>query len=304
MQNRHLHQQEVQAFLHEHLGGANLGSDWHLTLPHGWGNETYFARRGDQVCFVKLGAQLPRYQAMAALGLTPEVLAAGQTADGTPLLVQPYIEGRTPTRNDYRTYLEQFASAIRATHHSPQVRQTLPPAACDTYRAIGLQALAHIQERWQRCRSWVPQAAEFVDEALAQLARRVGEFHGGGLVASHNDICNANWLLTPAGRLYLIDLDSMSLEDPAVDIGATLWWYYPPQLRPRFLELCGYPDNEPFRQRMRARMAMHCLHILLPRPGSFDRFDPASFDERLVDFRAALAGEENPQGYEDLAHAQ
>ena len=46
-------------------------------------------------------------------------------------------------------------------------------------------------------------------------------------------------------------------------------------------------------------MAMHCLHITLPREGSFDRFDPASFNESLEDFRAILAGEENPQGYED-----
>ena len=50
---------------------------------------------------------------------------------------------------------------------------------------------------------------------------------------------------------------------------------------------------------MQVRMAMHCLHILLPREGSFDRFDAASFPEDLVDFRAAFAGEENPQGYEE-----
>ena len=298
MQDRQLHRQEVQAFLREHLGANLGGSHWELSLPHGWGSETYFARRGAQACFVKLGAGLPRYQAMAALGLTPEVIAAGHLADGTPVLVQPCIEGRTPTRSDYRLHMEQFATIIRATHHNPQVRQALPPATSASYRQVGLEALAHIRERWLRCRPQVPQAAEFVDEALEQLARQVSEFHGGGLVASHNDICNANWLLTPAGRLYLIDLDSMSMEDPAVDTGATLWWYYPPELRPRFLDLCGCPDDEAFGQRMRTRMAMHCLHILLPRPGSFDRFDPASFCERLVDFRAALAGEDNPQGYD------
>jgi thiamine kinase-like enzyme len=83
---------------------------------------------------------------------------------------------------------------------------------------------------------------------------------------SHNDICNANWLLTPQGRLYLIDLELMSLDDPAVDIGATLWWYYPPELRRRFLEVVGYADDESFRIRMRVRMAMHCL--ISPRRGA------------------------------------
>ena len=46
-------------------------------------------------------------------------------------------------------------------------------------------------------------------------------------------------------------------------------------------------------------MAMHCLSITLPREGSYDRFEPAAYAESLVDFQAALAGEENPQGYGD-----
>ena len=131
------------------------------------------------------------------------------------------------------------------------------------------------------------------------LTNQSEQFVGAGLVASHNDICNANWLLTPTGDLYLVDLDTLSLDDPALDLGATLWWYYPPELRPRFLAAAGYPDSPGLRQRMRARMALHCLSILRPRPGSFDRFDPHAFAGRLVDFRAALAGEENPQGYSD-----
>jgi thiamine kinase-like enzyme len=295
MQDRQLHRQEVESFLHEHVGGTG----WDLSLPHGWGNETYFAGSSAGECFIKLGARIPIYQAVAALGLTPEVLAARFLEDGTSILVQPYIAGKTPSRQDYRTHLEQFAAIIRTVHHSPQVRQVLPAASCDTYREIGLETLAGIQHRWQGYRPLVPQAAEFVDASLAQLAQQVAGFQGAGLVASHNDICNANWLLAPEGRLYLIDLDSMALEDPALDIGATLWWYYSPELRRRFLEISGYPDDEAFGQRMRVRMAMHCLHILLPRQQSFDGFDPAAFPQALFDFRAALAGEENPQGYED-----
>ncbi len=125
------------------------------------------------------------------------------------------------------------------------------------------------------------------------------DFKGSGLVASHNDICNANWLLAEDGSLYLVDLDSMSWDDPALDIGATLWWYYPPELRPEFLDKAGYGGDPEFKERMQVRMAMHCLNIALPRPGSFDEFEPASFAEWLIDFRAIFAGQENPQGYED-----
>ena len=99
------------------------------------------------------------------------------------------------------------------------------------------------------------------------------DFQGTGLVASHNDICNANWLLSPDGALYLIDLEAMSLDDPAVDIGATLWWYYPPGLRGKFLVMAGYINDTSFERRMQVRMAMHCLNIILPREQSFDEFE-------------------------------
>ncbi len=105
-------------------------------------------------------------------------------------------------------------------------------------------------------------------------------------MASHNDICNANWIITPDGQLYLVDLESMSIDDPALDIGATLWWYYPPELRQRFLQIVGHASDKAFDQRMHVRMTMHCLNILLPRQRSFDRFDPISFSESLSRFQS------------------
>jgi hypothetical protein len=90
----------------------------------------------------------------------------------------------------------------------------------------------------------------------------------------------------------------MSLDDPAVDIGATLWWYYPPELRQRFLVIVGHANDTEFENRMRVRMAMHCLSITLPREQGFGKIDALLFTESLTDFRAILAGRENPQGYE------
>ena len=90
----------------------------------------------------------------------------------------------------------------------------------------------------------------------------------------------------------------MELDDPAVDIGATLWWYYPPTA-PEILKIVGHADDRAFENRMRVRMSMHCLSICLPCDQSFDWFDPYAFAARLADFRACLAGEENPQGYAD-----
>ena len=294
MLDRLFHQSEVQRFLQSHF----RTQDWEFTLPQGWGQESYFAHGNGRTFFVKLNVHPARYMALASLALTPPVLAQGSLEDGTTILVQPFIEGRHPTRQDYRAHLEQFANAIHRLHHSPMLRLILPASASQLYRDAGLESLRRIREKWLRYRQQVPEHAAFVDESLAELEQRVGRFQGGGLVASHNDICNANWLLSEDGRLYLIDLESMSLDDPALDIGATLWWYVAPELREPFLEIVGYAGDGQFQNRMSVRMAMHCLDIALPRQGSFDQFTPASFAEWLVDFKAAFEGKENPQGYE------
>ena len=236
---------------------------------------------------------------MAALGLTPEVLLADYLTDGTPLVVQPYIQGRTPSRKDFHTHLEQAALIVSRTHHSLEVMHTLPEAASNHYSLAGLEALTHLRQRWQAYRTQVSVAAGFVDESLDYLEQQVKGFQGTGLVASHNDICNANWLITPIGQLYLLDFESMSQDDPAMDLGALLWWYYPPRLREEFLRIAGYPKDAGFNHRMQIRMAIHCLNILLPREQGFDPFDPTSFAVALTDFKAVLAGEENPQGYDE-----
>lgn len=295
MQNRQQHEQEVRAFLQQHFSNQS----WELTLPRGSGNETYFARCNENHYFVKLGVQATRYQVVASIGLTPQVLAAASLKDGTSIIVQPHVAGKRPSRRDYHIHLEQFAFAINQIHHSAKVKQVLPEVSSNLYSVAGQESLAHIQQKWERHKSQVPEVADFIDESLDYLRQQVTDFQGTGLVASHNDICNANWLISTDGQLYLIDLESMSLDDPAVDIGTTLWWYYPPKLREKFLVKAGYNNNIEFDKRMQVRMAMHCLNITLPREQSFDEFNPASFAESLTDFRAVLAGKENPEGYDD-----
>lgn len=293
MQSRQQHRQDVEAFLQT----AFSVSGWTFSLPPGSGSETYFAHSGGRSYFVKLNAHLERALAVARIGLTPEVLAAGQLEDGTSILVQPVIAGRKPGPKDFQAQLEEAAAIVSRLHHDTGIKQSLVQPESDLYRAAALLMLVQLRQRWERYKKQVSSVDGFVDEALARLAGEVEDFSGSGLVASHNDICNANWLLTPEGRFYLVDLDMLALDDPANDLGALLWWYYPPALRGRFLDIAGYADGPVLRARMQARMALHCLSIILPREQSFDRFDPARFSEQLTDFRAVLASEENPQGY-------
>ncbi len=272
---------------------------WQLEIPHGHGHETYFVSKGQQRFFVKLGADPDRWQAMAKLGISPEVFAAGYLPDGQTVMVQPFVAGRNPTRQDYHTHLEQVAHMIQKMHQSPIVQASLPRVLSQKYSDAGLAALQNVRSRWQRCRPIVLETAKLVDTALDTLEREIRSLKGLGLVASHGDICNANWLVTPEGQWYLVDLESMSLDDPALDVGAILWWYYPPALRPRFLQVIDLDKDDTLVHRMRVRMALHCLHILLPRDCSYDRFHAPSFLNSLDDLKAALAGKDNPQGYEE-----
>lgn len=293
MPNRQEHQQEVRGFLQKNLSIHKCA----FSLPHGSGMETYFVQGTEQGYFVKVGASIERYQAMAEIGLTPPVLVYGQLESGLSIMVQPFISGRTPSRRDYRGHLEKVAALIHKMHHQLQVRGILQEQPSSLHKEAGLRSLGHLRQKWERYKGKVPRVAEFVDTSLEQLNQQVNRFSSEGLVGSHNDICNANWLFSDDGRIYIVDFESMSMEDPALDMGALLWWYYPPELRHRFLDIAGYRYDDEFKFRMRVRMAMHCLNITLPRDQSFDSFDPDHFRDALSDFRAVLEGKENPQGY-------
>jgi hypothetical protein len=169
----------------------------------------------------------------------------------------------------------------------------------EQYRVLGLEALHNLSQNWDKHKAYVPSVAGWVDDSLARLADEIDALDGSGAMVAHNDICNANWLIIENDAIYLIDLDAMSMDDPAHDLGALLWWYYPPELRGKFLKIAGFDYDEGLRNRMRLRMALHCLHILFPRENSFDQFNAHHFINSLADFKAILAADENPRGYAD-----
>jgi thiamine kinase-like enzyme len=294
--SRKSHMSDVFAFLCENFPGK----EWKISLPqHGSGQESFFAETDKLAFFVKLGVQVERYRVMFELGLSPRLVTTGSLADGTNLIIQEKVIGRHPSRKDFHCHLDQFAHAIGTTHRCENLKALLPQKISNRYIDACLESLSQIEKRWAFYKPLVkPACAVFVDEGIEYLREEIIQIQGAGLVASHNDVCDGNWLVSSDGKVYLIDYEDMSLGDPALDIGAILWWYYPPNLRAKFLEIAGYMNNADFLNRMRIRMAVHCLNIILPRENSFDHFDAGSFDESLDDFRAVLDGQDNPQGYD------
>ena len=236
---------------------------------------------------------------MSGMGLSPQVVATGFLEDGTSILIQQKVIGEKPSRVDFHHYLETFAESIKKTHRCEALQNLLPKRASHAYKDVGYEVLSEIETRWNKIERNVPASASYVTEKICYLKGQLSQLDGQGLVASHNDVCNGNWLVSVAGRIYLLDYESMSLDDPALDLGAILWWYYPPEMRKRFVERAGYTYDEDFRERMRIRMAIHNLHIIIPREKSFDPFFADRFEDWLDDFRAVIDGKENPQGYYD-----
>ena len=294
MLHRQKHQEEVQSYLQKHF----QIDDWSFSLPRGSGMETYFAAGNGHQYFVKVGAPVERYLTIAEAGLTPPIVSHGKLENGLSIIVQPFVEGRKPSPKDFCDQLDKVAAILHTMHLNTRTREALPSITFNNFKDAGRHAFSRLLARWEKHRAQVSTVAGFVDRSLDRLSQQVNRFSGQGLVVSHNDICNANWLFASDGKIYVVDFESMSMDDPAADLGALLWWYYPPDLRGRFLELAGYLYSDAFNFRMRVRMAIHCLSIILPREGSFDRFDPEHFRESLRDFRAVLDGKENPEGYE------
>jgi hypothetical protein len=293
MRNKQEHQEEVYAFLQKRLSLY----DWKFSVPHGWGKESYYAHGFKRIYFVKVSVDVERYLAMAEIGLTPPVILHGQLDSGPTIIVQSYIIGRPPSRTDYRERMGDVAGIIRKMHNSPRMKEVLPAAPSDTYKEAGLRTLERLRRKWGQYKTQVPSAAGFVDKSSEKIEKQIHQFSGEGLVASHGDICNANWIFASNGKIYLVDFDLMHMDDPALDLGALLWWYYPPELRKPFLEEAGYRYDEAFKYRMQVRMAMHSMDILLPRENSFDQFKPENFNVSLRDFKALVNGQENPEGY-------
>ena len=208
MPERRQNQQQVLAFLQDYFAT----SDWEFSIPQGSGKEKYLARaatrHGESACFVKLDVNIPVYQTVASLELTPPILASGCLQDGTPLIVQPAVKGRQPTWQDFSIHLDLFASTLQRLHHSPELRSLLAAPASETYRAAGLQFLNNIHLRWEAVKShFSPEIDSIVLDHLERIAAQLRAAPGGGLVNTHTDPCNANWLLPGAGRAHHFIVD-------------------------------------------------------------------------------------------------
>ena len=120
---------------------------------------------------MKVGVHAERYLAMAEIGLTPTFIFHGQLEGGETIIVQSFIEGKEPSRKDYRERMNDVADVVHKLHNSPQVKEVLEVVSSDFYKDAGLSALDRLRQKWERYKAQVPSAVGFVEASLEQLER-------------------------------------------------------------------------------------------------------------------------------------
>jgi thiamine kinase-like enzyme len=172
------------------------------------GGRRYFVRIGDDI----VEHQIMRFneraasEAAFAAGISPEI-----TYSEPGIMVMRYVEGRTCTPEDLRSYarLQKVIPLIKRVHRELPRHLRGPALAFWLYHVIRDYAhtLAGSQSRY------VSRLADFVDVA-ASLELAVGPID---LVFGHNDLVAGNFI-EDGDRVWLIDWDYAGFNSPLFDL--------------------------------------------------------------------------------------
>lgn len=261
-----------------------LGGGWTVTRPRdGWAETAFVAEHGDRRAFVKVDVQIPILHRLAALGIVPPILAAGEY-DGLSYVIQEFIEAPNPEPPWFANHLNELAILIR-TYQQDETLKALLAATNLTYLADDL--------------GWVEQCYQALSHAFDPSTLRPAYAHwldqlpnvrGAPVVATHGDLSRKN-LLPVLGRIFLVDWDEVSLSDPMRDIGPLLWWYVPPARWPEFVRGYATSLGDSVIERAywwSARTSLEVAH------GFYEHGYRDRSEDFLEDFLAAAAAQDNP----------
>jgi hypothetical protein len=224
-----------------------------MTLGRGDRDKVVAERDGVRY-FVKLmwppGAAATR--AASEIGLAPRVRATGQLADGRAVLIQDFLIGTSGAERRGREWIlrhaddlaDLFASLARRTDLQATLprRQSERPVERAEVRLRDMHfVLQEIQTMgWTDGRRGENMLGRVraLSDALPDTPHALGPVHG--------DPQWANWLITPEGRVYLVDWDHARLDDPVTDPARLAWWLFSStDQRRSFIQRCGIDVDDP-----------------------------------------------------------
>jgi aminoglycoside phosphotransferase (APT) family kinase protein len=264
---------------------AALGGDaWQVGRPEqGWSDRSYVAAAGGRQVFVKFGPPGAILRRVAELGVAPPVLAVGEH-DGTPYVIQEYVEGPYPSHAWVVEHRGEVAALLGRIHRDQELHARLTSAPRAVYQVALLDRTRTLVDKTFGAHPGLRVAEEWLTTHHPLLS-------DDELVPTHGDISPKNFLITPRG-LIMIDWDDVALADLMRDLGPLLWWYFPPAAWPAFMADYGRALTPDLTQRIYWWAACVSLDITAGLLERGYREDAVGF---LNDFLAAAAEQPNPR---------
>lgn len=276
------------------LNCAGFDGQWTIApASEGSSGRTFVARQDDGALFLKLDDANPCGPRLAALGITPPLLARG-THCGSPFSVYAQIAADHPPPAWFADHLPQVIDLIVTCQRDRELAHALDADAPSLPAHLARQVTS-LEAAIDGAVSPLVRTPD-VRSALHRLAVSVhrGRIDAAPLVPSHTDPNNSNVLVAPE-RVYLIDWDGIALSDPLRDIGLILWWYVPEARWPEAFARMGIPatDLDATIARVHWWSAVTSLRVAL----WIDRHAPNDDAIRsfLTDFTAAANDLPNPK---------
>jgi aminoglycoside phosphotransferase (APT) family kinase protein len=264
-------------------------SGWDIEKPTAVNKDAVIATHGDRRVFLKLDVDGTALSRLAALCITPALLASGIAHDRA-YAIQEYIEGSHPDRTWFAQHLPDLAQFIRRYHTDAALTRLLAPPDPPSYADHVRQQIARLERGMQHART-PPLRTPQAGDAFHQLAKQAQRLQRAPLVPTHADPNNTNFRLV-RDHFYLLDWDDVGLSDPLRDVGLLLWWYVLRERWPEFFTVYGMAMDDALLRKVYWWSAYASL-------GVAQWFDAHTQDEEkieafLLDFHAALNRRENP----------
>ena len=261
---------------------------WNISLPDdGQHRASYIAQSEDQQVFIKFDVPIEAIQRLSEIQVAPRIVASG-LYEGSPYVVQEYINGRYPDWRWFANHLPYLAAFIRCYHSDDQLASLLAQKMTTHYAEHVYVDLSALETRFKSLDADGLHAPEIV-RAFDKLKNHAHTLSSDKLVPVHPDPNTKNMLLVDT-RLMMVDWDDLQLSDPMRDAGLLLWWYVSPKLWPIFFRAYGLVLDEYLVDRIYWWAARTSFAIALWHEEH--EFDCTDF---LQDFIAALNKFDNPR---------
>lgn len=219
-----------------------FGQDWEIIPAGGATGEAYYAQHEENQYFLKRNTS-PFLASLSAEGIVPKLVWTKRLETGDVFTAQQWLNGRELQPAEMNN--ENVAKLLKKIHESGPLLNMLKRLGKTPMDPVKiLQGLKRDLDKDFFELDVVKNSIEFLEENKNNIQY-------DEKVVCHCDVNHNNWLLDENNQLYLIDWDGAVVADPAIDIGALLYWYIPKEEWINWLDLYGIALDDGLQLRMK-----------------------------------------------------